>query len=295
MRRPLVLGATVLVGLLVCASLGIVGYEIGQWDRRPPEVLAGVSDDEACLLNAVNAERALAGVATLPVSPALTTYARTHSEQMAAAGDIYHTGGSVAHPEPGADAFRKAIGPPWNAYPKVGENVGEAPGCSGMMYGIPGTKFKGYMGSPPHRANILDRAWTAVGVGVAYDSGGQLYSTQEFMKAPPSPVGPIPLPAPPTPKDVPSSVRTFVPPSPQPQATPAGAMPFVTTLPSPTTALHREPTPGGHTTTPAGPVRRGTSKWVVVGTLLSTLGFGAVLTSAWLWVGSLRGRKVGAV
>ena len=33
---------------------------------------------------------------------------------------------------------------------------------------------------PEHRANILDPNYTQIGVGIAYDSQGEPYYTQEF-------------------------------------------------------------------------------------------------------------------
>jgi uncharacterized protein YkwD len=37
-----------------------------------------------------------------------------------------------------------------------------------------------WMNSPEHRANILDPSFTDIGVGIAYDSRGEPYYTQEF-------------------------------------------------------------------------------------------------------------------
>jgi uncharacterized protein YkwD len=46
----------------------------------------------------------------------------------------------------------------------VGENIG---GGHGRRFGSPMAVFKGWMHSPPHRANILDPAFRDVGVGVS--------------------------------------------------------------------------------------------------------------------------------
>jgi uncharacterized protein YkwD len=37
-----------------------------------------------------------------------------------------------------------------------------------------------WMNSPPHRANILNGAFTAAGVGVAYDNNGQVWVCVDF-------------------------------------------------------------------------------------------------------------------
>ncbi|GHU38854.1 hypothetical protein FACS1894105_13200 [Clostridia bacterium] len=42
--------------------------------------------------------------------------------------------------------------------------------------------MKSWMNSPGHRANILSRTVTEIGVGAAKTSNGTLYFTQMFMK-----------------------------------------------------------------------------------------------------------------
>ncbi|WP_312201420.1 CAP domain-containing protein, partial [Anaerospora hongkongensis] len=39
-----------------------------------------------------------------------------------------------------------------------------------------------FMNSSGHRANILNSNYTTVGIGVAYDSAGNVYVVQDFIK-----------------------------------------------------------------------------------------------------------------
>jgi len=41
--------------------------------------------------------------------------------------------------------------------------------------------MQGWMNSPGHRANILNSSFTQLGVGVATDSNGRIYWTQQFI------------------------------------------------------------------------------------------------------------------
>jgi uncharacterized protein YkwD len=53
----------------------------------------------------------------------------------------------------------------------LGENVGYGPGVSSV--------YTAFMHSPPHKANILDRRYRSVGVGIV-TSGGRTWVTVIF-------------------------------------------------------------------------------------------------------------------
>jgi uncharacterized protein YkwD len=61
-------------------------------------------------------------------------------------------------------------------YPKKG------PSAENIAWGFrtPQDVVTGWMNSPGHRANILNCGSVAVGVGLAYTSGGSAYWTQDF-------------------------------------------------------------------------------------------------------------------
>ena len=57
---------------------------------------------------------------------------------------------------------------------RLGENVG---------YGYSMDQVhQAFMNSAPHRANILDRGFQSIGVGVTRDGGGRYWVVQEFMQ-----------------------------------------------------------------------------------------------------------------
>jgi hypothetical protein len=132
---------------LVCGLIGV--------DVRQASALTSV---ESCFYRAINRERAHVGRPALILKDDLTTIARRHSRRMAADGTIYHNN-NLGNEIPGN----------WYA---AGENVGMGPDCSSIHYA--------FMGSPGHRANIVDRDYNQVGVGVAFDEGGTVYVTEDF-------------------------------------------------------------------------------------------------------------------
>lgn len=164
------------------------------------QAVADAGSDTACLVTAINADRAVAGLAALPVDAGLSAYAARHSALMASTGTIWHTGGSPTDPEPPAAAFAAAF--PWTpGAVAAGENVGMTTGGCARLEAA-------FMGSPPHRANNLGQ-WSEFGVGVA-ETGYDLYATVDFVRfaaqpvQPPAPVvraspSPVPSPARPAP------------------------------------------------------------------------------------------------
>ena len=55
----------------------------------------------------------------------------------------------------------------------MGENVGVGYDVSGLM--------QAFINSPAHYANLVDPAWTHVGVGVTFAADGRMYTTHNFM------------------------------------------------------------------------------------------------------------------
>jgi uncharacterized protein YkwD len=124
---------------------------------------------EATLLAKLNAERVAGGLGPLALQPWASSVARAHSNEMAAARDIWHNHSGYL------DIAKQMIA----AY-LTGENVAEA-----------GTLEEAdslLTNSPPHRANILYPAFNYVGIGVALDAAGYVYVTQDFVTIKPAPV-----------------------------------------------------------------------------------------------------------
>ena len=152
--------------------------------------------DEAQFVAALNQTRASVGVGPLTVNSQLTSLARQHAQAMADAGRIYH-----------ASPISAGVTAPWV---KLGENVGTGPSVQPVM--------TAFINSPGHYNNIVDPAFTYVGVGVVW-VGNQMYTTHRFMQtstnpAPPPTSPPPPPPPPPAPEPEPPAPTTPPPPAP---------------------------------------------------------------------------------
>jgi len=171
---------------------------------------------EGAFLSKINASRAAAGLAPVSVHSDLTPDARTHSAEMMAAGDIYHT------------SPLSAVASGWEA---LAENVGAGPSVDSL--------HAAFMASSGHRRNILGD-YNYVGIGVSQSDSGQLWVTVIFMrKGAPAPApttttttttaAPAPAPAPaPEPVPVPTTTTTAAP-------TPAPKVTTTTVAPAPVT------------------------------------------------------------
>jgi hypothetical protein len=173
---------------------------------------------EGCFLSKTNAEREAAGLGTLASNSQLVGISRNHSEEMAAAGTIYHRSDLSA-------------GAPSN-WQSLGENVGMGGSCASLHTAL--------MNSPGHRRNILDPGFNYVGMGVVIAGDGTMFVTQSFMQAAaartaatsnptPAPAASSPAPAPAAPLPAQSS-------TPRPtvrQTTPAPAPAAPTPEPAP--------------------------------------------------------------
>ncbi len=115
------------------------------------------ASDESCFVSKMNASRAAAGLPAMESSGSLASFARTHSADMLAAGNIYHS----------SNLASAASG--WEA---LAENVGVGPTCDSL--------HNAFMNSPGHKRNILGN-YNHVGVGVVTD-GGTIWVTVVFMR-----------------------------------------------------------------------------------------------------------------
>lgn len=113
---------------------------------------------EADFVASVNQERAARGLDPLTVDGVMTAAARDWAEEMAHHEHLHH-------------APDITTGAP-SGWLKVGENIGRGRSVDSLM--------DAFMASPAHAANLLDPAFTRVGVGVASDDDGRLYTTHRF-------------------------------------------------------------------------------------------------------------------
>jgi uncharacterized protein YkwD len=113
-----------------------------------PAEASTTSRTEASFVSKINRERAVRHKRRLVVRADLVRVARQQAARMAARNRLYH------NPKL-ATSVRN--------YRWVGENVGYGPSVAKLHTAL--------MRSPGHRANILDRDYTEVGVGVVYRNG----------------------------------------------------------------------------------------------------------------------------
>jgi uncharacterized protein YkwD len=115
-----------------------------------------------------NQERAKAGLGPLAISQQLTSAAQGYAEVLATSGCFAHTCGPVP------DMVGRSERAGYHAWTTLGENI-----AAGQR--SPEEVVKQWMDSPGHRTNILNPAFTEIGVGVANGKGPYgTYWAQEF-------------------------------------------------------------------------------------------------------------------
>jgi hypothetical protein len=121
--------------------------------------VAADTETEAEFLSKINATRATYGLGALQVDDPLGSHARSHTDDMVAAGEIYHS--SEAE-------LTAAAGTVWSG---IAENVGRGKS--------PTSLHDAFMASPGHKMNILGD-YSHIGIGTD-TSGGHLYVTVVFV------------------------------------------------------------------------------------------------------------------
>ena len=119
------------------------------------------------VLTLVNQQRAANGLGALSMDSALTKTATLKSQDMAKLGYFDHTSPTYGSPFD----MMKQFGITYRA---AGENIA-------MGQTSPQQVMQDWMNSPGHRANILNSSFTKIGVGIAQNSNGQYYWTQQFI------------------------------------------------------------------------------------------------------------------
>lgn len=133
------------------------------------------------LLTLLNAERQSRGLVAFALREDVSVQSRRHSETMAAGGTIWHNDGFFTV------ANKKRLGAVL-----LGENVARNVDIDDA--------HRRLMNSPGHRANVLDRRFTVIGLGVYRSATGSLYVTESFLQPPtaaaPRPAAERPAPSP---------------------------------------------------------------------------------------------------
>jgi uncharacterized protein YkwD len=126
------------------------------------------SSQQQQVVDLTNQRRASAGVPGVRVNGALSTAAQRHSQDQAGRNRMSHTGSDGSGP--GTRIARTGYQAcAW------AENVAAGqPDAQRVM--------QSWMNSPDHRANIVSRNYTEIGVGLAYSSGGTPYWTMVLAR-----------------------------------------------------------------------------------------------------------------
>lgn len=128
---------------------------------------------EQRILDLVNAERARRNLSPYAHSPELASLARRHSHNMVR----YHFFSHI-DPEGKDPSARKQTLLP-GLFGSLGENIAYHSGQTEEEAAR--NLMDAWMTSPGHRANILSKQFTHMGVGVV-ESGEQVYATQDFSE-----------------------------------------------------------------------------------------------------------------
>lgn len=135
-------------------------------------VSANADADEREIFDLINQERGKKGLGELNWDSNLSQMARAYSQKMARENFFSHYDGDGGSVETRARDMRIKN---WS---KIGENLFF---CEG--YGNPNVMaVRGWMKSPSHRENILNRDYTDSGIGIAVTGGGRIYVTQVFIE-----------------------------------------------------------------------------------------------------------------
>ena len=127
------------------------------------------------ILNRINVLRVQNGLLPLALSSTLNDAAQRHSDDMAATGNIDHTGSDGTIP---LDRIRAAGYGHWSSYSWYGENI-----YGGQSATVP-IAWDFWINSAPHLKNLLNIHYREVGIGVGHGSNGGTYFTLDFGAQP---------------------------------------------------------------------------------------------------------------
>lgn len=125
------------------------------------------ADFQNQVLQLVNQERTSRGLKALTMDSALNNTATLKSQDMAKLGYFDHTSPTYGSPFD----MMKQFG---ISFRTAGENIA-------MGQTSPQQVMDGWMNSSGHRANILNSSYTKIGIGIARNSSGRYYWTQQFI------------------------------------------------------------------------------------------------------------------
>lgn len=150
------LGARRLGGGLLAAAL-VLGASVGI--GTPAATAASTQVSASGMVGDVNQARDARGLRALSTDGSLASVALAQAKRMASRGTLYH------NPNLAKDVSN---------YRWVGENVGYGPSLTAVQ--------SAFMRSPTHKANIVDRSYTQVGIAAVRDDKGRTWVAQVFRQ-----------------------------------------------------------------------------------------------------------------
>jgi uncharacterized protein YkwD len=171
----------------ICGSCSAQNIEPSQPPNSAARISSGSNSNsnedsaaEKQLLDAANKSRQLAGAPPLRMDDSLRQAAVAHAQLMISSDRLEHQfPGELGLMERIAQVS-SSVPPSSGLGPRIdraGENVAYAPSAPGVHDAL--------MHSPPHRENLLDRGFNAVGLAAVW-SGGKLFVVQDFAHELPS-------------------------------------------------------------------------------------------------------------
>jgi len=148
-----------------CLAFLLVVPVLALADTKPEEKKLELTESEKGIIDQTNAQRKAAGLPELVPNAKLMEAARGHSTNMASQGRMSHVLDGRSH----ADRATAA----GYSYSSLGENIAWNQQTPEEVLGC-------WMRSSGHRANILGRGYTEIGVAVAVNERGERYWTQVF-------------------------------------------------------------------------------------------------------------------
>jgi uncharacterized protein YkwD len=141
------------------ARVGAVG--------SPPSAAASAADLEEILFQAINRERAANHLAPLRRAQELNAVAQSHSRDMMAR-DYFD------HRTPEGLGLRERIQRGnVTGWRRIAENISSSRSCA--RFDAVRMAVEGWMNSPGHRQNVLDKQMQETGIGIAMDAEGKTY------------------------------------------------------------------------------------------------------------------------
>ncbi|MFT3851885.1 MAG: CAP domain-containing protein [Ilumatobacteraceae bacterium] len=173
-RPPARLGAWGVTAVLALTGINSLnangsGAAAGAPAKRlqiPTTTVAPVDDVAATVVALTNQARAEAGVAPVVEDGRLDAAAGAHSADQAARSTMTHTGADGSNP----GQRMTAAGFKWQTW---GENVAAGQTSAAQV-------VQAWLNSPGHRTNMLNGAYSSIGIGVATGPNGVLYWTMDL-------------------------------------------------------------------------------------------------------------------